>query len=341
MSPTDLEFDAIRRWLNGRLPDLAGPVAISKFDVGQSNPTYRIETEGKTYVLRRQPDGKLMKSAHAVDREFKVLSALRDTPVPVPKPFVLCVDPEIIGPSFYIMEHVAGLNLHDPSLPGLHREQRGRVFGDMIRVLAAIHDVALCDHGLEDFGAPGHYLERQVSRWTRQYRSAATEENQQMDQLIHWLTDTMPADDGQRSLIHGDFRLDNLIFDADGVNCLAVLDWELSTLGHPYSDVAALIMQLRMPQGPEGRGLAGVDRAALGIPSETALLARYCARRGLPALENFDYFLAFSFFRMAAILQGVKYRALQGNASNPQQALRLAGQIPKLIEGGLDAARLE
>jgi aminoglycoside phosphotransferase (APT) family kinase protein len=209
----------------------------------------------------------------------------------------------------------------------------------MARVLAAIHDVDLEASGLADFGPPGNYYERQLARWVKQYRATETGTIADMDRLIDWLSANMPADDGQRTLVHGDYRIDNMLFDPAGPQCRAVLDWELSTIGHPYADLAAVIMQWQLPPGTEGRGLAGVDRAALGLPSDAEFVADYCQRRGIEGIENFGFYVAFAFFRMAAILQGVKKRALDGNASNPEKGLKLGEFVPRFAELGLEAAQ--
>lgn len=319
------------------VPGFAGPLAARKFEVGQSNPTYRLEAGSGRYVLRRKPDGLLLKSAHAVDREFRVQRALAGTGVPVPEMLALCEDPGVIGTMFYVMGHVEGRGFVDPSLPGLTAIDRGAVMAEMARVLAAIHDVDVAAVGLGDYGPPGHYFERQLARWTKQYRASETGAIPAMEALIDWLGQQMPAEDGQRTLVHGDYRIDNLLFAGAGSDCVAVLDWELSTLGHPYADLAGVIMQWQLPPGDEGRGLAGVDRGAVGLLSDAAFVERYCAHRGIGGIEGFGYYVAFAFFRMAAILQGVKKRALDGNAANPEKALRLGAFVPRFAELGLEA----
>lgn len=314
-----------------------GPVEARKFDVGQSNPTYLLRAGSGDYVLRRKPDGVLLKSAHAVDREFRVQRALAGTSVPVPPMLALCEDDSVIGSMFYVMGHVAGRSFVDPSMPDLSPSERGAVVGEMARVLAAIHAVDVEAVGLGDYGPPGNYYERQLGRWTKQYRASETGEIPAIEALIDWLGAHMPPDDGQRVLVHGDYRIDNMLFSVEGVECLAVLDWELSTLGHPYADLAGVIMQWQLPPGTEGRGLAGVDRAAAGLPSDAGFVADYCARRGIAGIEGFGYYVAFAFFRMAAILQGVKKRALDGNAANPEKALKLGAYVPRFAELGLEA----
>ena len=336
MSQT-LDITAVDAYLAANLPGYHGPLEAQKFEVGQSNPTYHLKTPDRDYVLRRKPPGTLLKSAHAVDREFRVQRALAGSDVPVAGMHLLCEDENVIGSMFYIMDHVRGRNFTDPTMAGVDNATRAAVIGDMGRVLAALHEVDIDAVGLGDYGPPGNYIERQVGRWTKQYRASETTTQPAMDALITALGKEMPAEDGQRTLVHGDYRIDNMIFQADGAACLAVLDWELSTIGHPYADLASVIMQWQLPPGNEGRGLAGVDRAALGLPSDEAFIADYCARRGLPGIDHFGYYLGFSFFRMAAIIQGVLKRALDGNASNPERALKVGQYVPVFAEHGLKA----
>ncbi len=332
-----LDVSAIEAKLAADLPGFEGPLKAEKFDVGQSNPTFRLTTPGKTYVLRRKPPGVLLKSAHAVDREFRVQKSLQTSEVPVAQMLLMCEDDSVIGSMFYVMDHVAGRHFELPNLPELDPDGRSAVYNEMNRVLAALHSVDFEAVGLGDFGAPGAYVARQIGRWTKQYRASETEAVADMDSLIDWLNANLDKDDGQRTLVHGDFRIDNLIFHANRPEIAAVLDWELSTLGHPIADLAYQIMQWRMPVGPEGRGLAGLDRKALGIPTEEEYVASYCERRGLVGIPDFGFFLGFCFFRMAAILQGVKKRALDGNASNPEQGLKLGALVPLFASGGLAA----
>ncbi|MGB0498821.1 MAG: phosphotransferase family protein [Rubricella sp.] len=333
----ELDTRAVADWLKAQGAGI-GAISATKFSGGQSNPTYLLEGSGGRLVLRRKPPGTLLKSAHAVDREYRVQKALAGTDVPVARMVALCEDESVIGSMFYVMRHVEGANHDDPRLPNLEEARRGAIFHEMNRVLAAIHSVDLDSTGLSDFGPEGNYYRRQLDRWVKQYRASETETIPAMDDLIAWLDGNMPEDDGRRVLVHGDYRIDNMIFGEDGA-CRAVLDWELSTLGHPFADLAALIMQWQMPPGTEGRGLAGVDRAALGLPSDEAFIAEYCARMGLPGIERFGFYLAFAFFRMGAILQGVKKRALDGNASDPERGLRLGAHVPAFAMGGLMAAR--
>lgn len=333
-----LDVGAVERWLAGAVPGFQGPLSAEKIAGGQSNPTYRLRSPSGEMVLRRKPSGQLLKSAHAVDREFRVQRALWGTAVPVPRMIALCEDEGVIGTMFYVMERVEGRHFDDPRLLDLDRDERGAVIGDMARTLAAIHGVDVGAVGLADYGPPGDYYARQIDRWTKQYRASETEEVPAMDELIAWLGAIRPQDDGRRALVHGDYRIDNMIFEAAAPRCAAVLDWELSTLGHPFADLAYVLMQWRMPPGGEGRGLAGVDREALGLPSDAAFVAAYAEAAGIGEIPPLNFYLAFAFFRMAAILQGVKRRALDGNASDPERGLRMGAHIPRFAEGGLRAA---
>ncbi|WP_340289473.1 phosphotransferase family protein [Sulfitobacter pontiacus] len=332
-----LDIPKVSAYLEKHLEGFEGPLEVSKFQAGQSNPTFLLKTPSRNYVLRRKPPGVLLKSAHAVDREFRVQKALQDTDVPVSKMHLLCEDDDVIGSAFYIMDHIDGRNFMDPRMPDMDKAGRAGVIDEMNRVLAALHEVDIDAVGLSDYGPPGNYYERQVARWTKQYRASETEDLPAMNQLIEKLTANIPADDGQRTLVHGDYRIDNMMFEKDGTKCLAILDWELSTIGHPYADLAAVIMQWQMPAGTEGRGFGGVDRAALGVPSDAEFIAKYCERRGLAGIDNFGFYLAFCFFRMAGIIQGVLKRALDGNASNPERAMKVGAYVPVFAENGLKA----
>ncbi|MBE0452770.1 MAG: phosphotransferase family protein [Roseovarius sp.] len=333
-----LDLPALEAWLGQNLRGVSGPVEAEKFSGGQSNPTYRLTTPSGRFVLRRKPPGVLLKSAHAVEREFRVQRALEKSAVPVAKVHALCEDEGVIGSAFYIMEEINGRIFDAPSLPGLAPKERGAIIDAMNRVLVAIHDVDLAATGLDDYGPSGNYYRRQADRWAAQYRATATEDLPEMEALIRWLDAHMPEEDGQRCLVHGDYRLDNLIFDPDAPEVRAVLDWELSTTGHPYADLAAVLMQWSMPATAEGRGLAGVDRAALGLLSDEDFVACYCERRGIAPIGDFRFYLAFAYFRMAAILQGVKNRALSGNAADPARGLRLGEYVPEFARAGLDVA---
>ena len=333
------DIDAVTKWLSEHLDGFKGPIEVDKYPNGQSNPTFRLITPDHGYVLRRKPSGVLLKSAHAVDREFRVQKALANTAVPVAKMHVLCEDDSIIGSSFYIMDEVNGRSFDDPRLPEVPKEERKAIIGEMNRVLAAIHDVDIEKAGLSDYGPQGNYYRRQIDRWSKQYRSSETESIPAMEELMEWLDNNIPADDGQRTLVHGDYRIDNMLFSNEGPECVAILDWELSTIGHPFADLAAVIMQWAMPTGSEGRGLLGVDRQAEGLMEDEEFIAAYCERRGLSGIDKFGFYLAFTFFRMAGILQGVKKRALEGNASNPERALRVGSFVPRFAEAGLNAAK--
>ncbi|EAW30865.1 hypothetical protein GP2143_03039 [marine gamma proteobacterium HTCC2143] len=324
-----LDTQKLAAYLEQQVPGFKGPLTAEKFPGGQSNPTYAVSAESGRYVLRRKPPGLLLKSAHAVDREFKVIAALADTGVPVAKVYHLCEDESVIGSMFFLMEFVDGVVHWDATLPDLDNEQRRVMYDEMNRALAAMHSVDIDAVGLADFGKPGNYFERQIGRWSKQYRAAETGTIEAMEQLLTWLPDNLPADDGKVSLVHGDYRLDNMMFHATEPRILAVVDWELSTLGHPYADLAYQCMQWRLPPGGSLSGLQGEDRAALGIPSEEEYVARYCERMGIDTIENWTFYLAFSFFRLAAILQGVKKRALDGNASN-DQALEMGALVEPL-----------
>ncbi|WP_373096910.1 phosphotransferase family protein [Zhongshania sp.] len=315
-----IDIDVLVPYLEQHVPGFAGPAAAEKFPGGQSNPTFKINAASGQYVLRRQPPGKLLKSAHAVDREYRVLNALKDSAVPVAKVFHLCEDTEIIGSMFYLMEYLPGRVFWDSALPEIaDNAARARIHFQVVEVLATLHSVNPADVGLEDYGRPGNYYQRQIERWVTQYRASEMGTIDVMEELIVWLSAHVPADDGSLSIAHGDFRLDNLMFHPDREEIIAVLDWELSTLGHPLADLAYHCMQLRMPsEGLAMKGLAGIDTAALGIPSEKELVTRYCEIRGIGPIANWEFYLAFSFFRLAAIAQGVAKRASQGNASSKQ-----------------------
>lgn len=328
---------AVEVWMAAHVPGFRGPISVEKFATGQSNPTFKLTAASGTYVLRRKPPGQLLKSAHAVDREYRVQCALEGSDVPVARMYALCEDEAMIGSMFYVMDHVPGRTFVDPRLPGVAPEDRREIFDDMNRVLAAIHSVDLSAAGLLDYGPQGNYYKRQIDRWTKQYRATETDPVPDMDTLIEWLARNVPEDDGRVTLVHGDYRIDNLLFAPDRPECVAVLDWELSTLGHPFADLAAVIMQWGLPPGDVGRGLANVDRAPLGIPEDQAFIDAYCQRMGLPGIDRFGFYLAFTYFRMASILQGVKRRAMDGNASNPAKALELGSYVPAFAKGGLKA----
>jgi aminoglycoside phosphotransferase (APT) family kinase protein len=332
-----LDLDAVSAWMRAHVEGAQTVVKATKFPGGQSNPTYLLDTDDGSFVLRRKPLGTLLKSAHAVDREFRVQSALRDTGVPVARMYALCEDESVIGSAFYVMEHVEGRNFDDPRLPEVVATERRRYFSEMARVLAAIHSVDFEAVGLGDYGPRGNYFRRQIDRWSGQYRATETGGIPAMDRLMEALDAACPEDDGRVALVHGDYRIDNLLFAPDRPQIVAVLDWELSTLGHPFADLAAVVMQWRMPPGDQGRGLRGVDRAAEGLMTDEEFVAQYCNLMGLDRIDDFGVYVAFCFFRMAAILQGVKKRALDGNASDPERGLRLGELVPLYAEAGLEA----
>lgn len=336
-----LDQDKLARYLEASMAGFCGPLRASKFSGGQSNPTYRIDAASGIYVLRRQPPGMLLKSAHAVDREFLVMAALAETPVPVPMVYHLCEDPEIIGSMFYLMEFCEGPIHWQAALPDIDSSSlRSRMYSEMNRVLAAIHSVDLEAVGLENYGKPGNYFQRQYDRWVAQYRASELQPIPEMNRLIQWLGEMLPADDGRVSLVHGDYRLDNMIFAPDNQRVIAVLDWELSTLGHPYADLAYQCMCMRQPASDEQNamsGLGGLDISGLGIPSEEEYVAQYCQRMGINGIDNWNFYLAFSMFRMAAIVQGVAKRATQGNASS-ESARQMGAKVQPLAAMALALA---
>lgn len=325
--PSDIK--KLTQYLENHIKNFEGPMTLEKFPGGQSNPTFKVTATSGVYVLRRQPEGKLLKSAHAVDREYKVLSALKNTDVPVAKVYHLCKDTAILGSMFYVMEYCQGQIFWDAELKKIASNQtRTAMYDAMNKTLVALHSVNIEACGLQDYGPQGEYFQRQVIRWTDQYRKTELQTISAMDELIVWLQKNLPENDGRLTLVHGDYRLDNFMFDAHKPEIIAVLDWELSTLGHPFSDLAYQCMQLRMPQGfGSVDGLKGVDRVSLGIPTEEEYVAKYCQRMGIVQIEHWAFYLAFSFFRFAAIVQGVAKRAEQGNASNEN-----AGKVGAFVE---------
>lgn len=325
------EVNTLAAYLEANVAGFRGPLSATKFKGGQSNPTYRIDAVSGCYVLRRKPPGTLLASAHAIDREYRVLAALQGSAVPVATPLHLCEDADLIGSAFYLMSFVPGRVYWDPSLPDLAPGERETIYHAAIDTLVALARTDIVAAGLGDYGKPGNYFARQLTRWTAQYRASETETIAAMDRLIDALPAAAPADDGRVALVHGDFRLDNLMW-SDTAQLLAVVDWELSTLGHPLADLGYFCMALRLPRNPVLPGLAGLDRASLGIPDEAALLDRFGAATGLDAGKDWPFHLAFHFFRLAAIAQGVMQRALQGNASNEQAlaAGRMAGTIAQM-----------
>ncbi|HEX4509022.1 MAG TPA: phosphotransferase family protein [Burkholderiaceae bacterium] len=326
-----LDLDRLGDWLQHHLDGYAGNPQVERLAGGQSNPTYLLASGGEHYVLRRKPPGALLPSAHAVEREFRVMQALAGTDVPVPRMHLLCEDTSVIGSTFFLMDFVPGRNFLDPALPGLAPPERGALYDEMNRVVAALHNVDYAGRGLATFGKPGAYLQRQIDRWTRQYRASETARIEAMEQLIAWLPAHLPDAD-ETSLVHGDFRIDNLIFHPTEPRVLAVLDWELSTLGHPLVDFAYHVMSWRVT-ADEFRGMRGSDLGALGIPSEVEYVARYCKRTGRTEIAHWDYYLAFNMFRMCAILQGIAARALAGNAASAD-ALETGRRARPMAEAG-------
>jgi aminoglycoside phosphotransferase (APT) family kinase protein len=333
------DVQALEAWLAQRLPDFAGPLTVTQFKGGQSNPTYKLQTPGRDYVMRSKPGPavKLLPSAHAVEREFRVMSALALTEVPVARMHLLCEDESVIGRAFYIMDFVDGRVHWEQSLPGSTAEQREAIYDEMNRVIAALHCVDTRAVGLADFGRPGNYFSRQISRWSKQYLASVTEPIEAMDRLIEWLPGNLPAsalDETQVAIVHGDYRLDNLIFHRTEPRIVAVLDWELSTLGHPLADFSYHAMAWHIPPGTF-RGIGGLDHAALGIPTEREYIQRYCQRtgRGDPAelMADWDFYLAYNLFRVAAITQGIAMRVVDGTASS-DQARATGGATRSLAE---------
>ncbi len=333
----NLDNEALAPWLATHVPNFHDLMEIRKFSGGQSNPTFLITAQSGKYVLRAKPPGELLKSAHQVDREYRVLRALADTDVPVPKVFALSEEDSPIGRMFFIMEYLDGHIFWDPALPEIHENhgenapaRRALIYDRMNETLARLHKVNVNEVGLGDFGKPGNYFERQLGRWTQQYNASEVEPNDDVRKLIKWLEDNMPADDQQVSLVHGDYRLDNMVFSHDAHEIIGVLDWELSTLGHPLADLAYQCMQWRLPHQGGFRGLGGLDTSQLGLPSEKDYVAAYCKRRNIGEIENWHFYVAFCFFRLAAILQGVYKRSLDGNASNPEKAKQYGVAVPIL-----------
>jgi aminoglycoside phosphotransferase (APT) family kinase protein len=340
MAIEQLNLSVVGPYLESHVEGFEGLMNAEKFAGGQSNPTFLLTASSGQYVLRKQPRGQLLKSAHAIDREYRVIKALADTDVPVARAYHLCTDRDLIGGMFYLMSYEDGRILWDPALPDSEPGQRSAIYDEMNRILAALHEVNVDAVGLADYGRPGNYFERQISRWSSQYKASETDQIAAMDRLIEWLPANLPGDDGQASLVHGDYRLDNIVFHPSESHALAVLDWELSTLGHPYADLAYQCMQLRLDRDAVVAGLGSIDREELGIPTEKQYVSAYCRRRGLESIPHWEFYIAFSFFRLAAILQGVLKRALDGNASSDKAlvygalAPRLAAEAIKVIEQG-------
>ncbi len=330
------DIPALEAWLARNLEGFEGPLLVEMFKGGQSNPTYKLVTPGQSYVMRAKPGpvARLLPSAHAVEREFAVMKGLYGTPVPVARMHCLCEDESVIGRAFYIMEFVEGRVLWDQALPGMTPAERGEIYDETNRVIAALHTVDFAAQGLAGYGKPGNYFERQIGRWSRQYAASVTQPIDEMDRLIEWLPAHIPAgarDESMVSVVHGDFRLDNLIFHPTEPRVLAVLDWELSTLGHPLADFAYHCMAWHIPPGAF-RGIGGLDVAALGIPTEAEYIRKYCERTGIATPEalaaDWNFYMAYNLFRIAAILQGIAKRVEAGTASSPQAVASAAGARP-------------
>jgi aminoglycoside phosphotransferase (APT) family kinase protein len=333
----DLNLQALSHWLGEHVPGFSGPLSIEQFKGGQSNPTYRLSTPQARYVMRSKPgpQAKLLPSAHAIEREFRVMQALSASAVPVPRMLALCEDESVIGRAFYVMECVEGRVLWDQSLPGMSPNERAALYDEMNRVIAALHSVDYKALGLSDYGKPGNYFERQIARWSKQYQASATQAIAAMDQLIEWLPLNIPAsarDESEVAIVHGDFRLDNLMFHPNEPRVLAVLDWELSTLGHPLADFSYHCMSWHIHTSGAARGLGGHDLAALGIPDEEAYVRRYCERTGRSdvnaVMRDWNFYLAYNLFRIAAILQGIAKRVEAGTASSERAREAGAGARP-------------
>ena len=327
---------ALSAWLEKNLDGFKGPLTVEMFKGGQSNPTYKLITPGQSYVMRAKPGpvAKLLPSAHAIEREFAVMSGLQGTDVPVPRMYVLCEDESVIGRAFYIMEFMQGRVLWDQSLPGMQPAERASIYNESNRVIAALHSVKFAERGLASYGKPGNYFERQIGRWSKQYVASITQPIDEMDKLMAWLPANMPAsarDENRVSIVHGDFRLDNLMFHPTEPRVIAVLDWELSTLGHPLADFSYHCMAWHIQPG-QFRGIGGLDLPALGIPSEQEYIRLYCERTGLATPEelaaDWNFYLAYNLFRLAAILQGIAKRVEMGTASSAQAKASGEGARP-------------
>lgn len=333
------QFDvgALERFMAEQIVGFKGPISVDQFRGGQSNPTYRLATPGMRYVLRRKPPGTLLKSAHAVDREYRMLAALQGSKVPVAKPLALCQDETIIGSAFYVMEFVEGRVFWDHLIPELDNRQRAAIYDHMNEVLSALHTLDYERLGLADFGKPGNYFARQIGRWTKQYRASQTDTIAEMDKLIEWLPEHIPGDEST-SIVHGDYRLENMIIHPTEPRIVAILDWELSTIGHPLGDLTYQCAQWRLPHTPLMNGIQGVDRKAYGIPTEEEYVATYCRRTGRRAIENWDFYMAYNLFRLAAIVQGIVGRIRDGTASS-KDAATMSGRVRPLAEMGWAAVR--
>ena len=327
------DVDALTAWMNTHVSGFAGPLTLEQFKGGQSNPTFKLITPAMTYVMRSKPGpaAKLLRSAHAIEREYEVMAALKKADMPVAKMLALCDDESVIGRAFFIMEMVEGRVLWDPALPGMTKSERAAIFDEMNRVIARLHLVDYAAIGLAEYGKAGNYFERQIGRWSKQYRASETEKIDAMDKLIEWLPQHIPPGE-ETSIVHGDYRMDNLIFHPTEPRVLAILDWELSTLGHPLADFAYHCMAWHVPPSAF-RGLAGLDLPALGIPDFKSYVESYCQRTDRAGIENFEYYLAYNLFRMAGILQGIMKRVVDGTAAS-EQAVAMGKAARPLAELG-------
>ena len=333
----DFSHDALSAYLRRILPREGALVSLQRYSGGQSNPTYQLVLEsGRKLVLRRKPFGKLMKSAHAVDREYRVQKALAATDVPVAPMVHLCEDDSVIGAMFYVMDHVEGRILWDPALSDIPAAKRRAYFERMAETLGALHRVDIDAAGLGDFGRSGNYYQRQIARWSRAFREGKTIERPDMDRLMHWLETTPCPADNRVTLVHGDYRLDNMIFHPEQPRILAVLDWEISTLGHPFADISYQCMQWCLPAGGAFPGLGGIDRAAIGLPTEADYLALYCKAAGIADIPDWPYYIAFNCFRMVAILEGILRRIEEGTAADPDRGRKMGTVIPDLLRVALE-----
>ncbi|MBH1998777.1 MAG: phosphotransferase [Sphingomonadaceae bacterium] len=331
------DVERLTQWMESHVAGFAGPPTVEQFKGGQSNPTYKLITPGAKYVMRRKPPGKLLKGAHAIEREYRVISALGAAGFPVAHAYALCEDEEIVGTAFYLMEMVEGRIFWDSTLPGLSADERPAYFDAMNAAIARLHGFDADAIGLGDYGRAGNYFERQVGRWSRQYgEDVEAGRLDDMDWLVEWLPAHIPAGDDS-GIVHGDFRADNMIWHATEPKILAVLDWELSTLGHPLADFTYHLMMYHLPPHIIG-GFKGADLAALNIPAQDAYVAAYCARTGRAGIDNLSFYLVFNMFRFAAIIHGIKGRMARGTASSPEAA-SLVDTLPELA--GLARAMAE
>ena len=335
MSEQAIDEKALERWLEANVEGFQGPVALTKFPSGQSNPTFRIRASSGDYVLRRKPFGKLLASAHAVDREYRLLAAIHPLGFPVPEPLALCDDANVIGAIFYVMELAKGRPYADGALPDFDPATRRAMYEQLIDTLADLHAIDPESAGLGDFGKTGNYFERQVMRWTRQYRDSQTDYIPEMERLIAFLPESLP-EQSSTAIVHGDYRIDNALFDGDGT-LTAVLDWELATLGDPLADFSYLAMQWMMP-ADGGAGLAGLDLEDLGIPSLDEAAERYSRRSGIAMSGKLDWYFAYNLFRLAGIVQGIKKRVIDGTASH-ENAEEMAKRVPMLAQAAWGFAK--